>query len=96
MTGAYSPETGTKAVIDNGAMIHNARDEDTADMIAVIMDSAAFSMAALVEWGSISDFFNSPLAGGSGFNYASAVQRLEKVIKKSAEKDFAALREPKA
>ena len=96
MTGAYSPETGTKAVIDNGAMIHNARDEDTADMIAVIMDSAAFSMAALVEWGSISDFFNSSPAGGSGFNYASAVQRLEKVIKKSAEKDFAALREPKA
>ena len=96
MTGAYSPETVTKADIDNGAIIRNARDEDTADMIAVIMDSAAFSMATLVEWGSISDFFNSSLAGGSGFNYASAVQRLEEVIKKAAEKDFAALWDPKA
>ena len=51
-----------------------------------IINFAAFSMAALAEWRSVSDFFNSSLAGKSGVNYASAVQRREKVIKKPAEK----------
>ena len=94
--GAYSPATVTEAVIENGAMVRNARDEDTADMIRIIMDSAAFSMASLVEWGSISSIFNGSLASKANLNYASAAKRLGKVVTKAADKDFALLREPKA
>ncbi len=89
--GAYSPATVTNAVIDNGAMIRNARDEDTADMIRIIMDSAEFSLALITEWG-VRTYFNGALQSGSGFNYASSAARMGKIVKKSAEKDLANLR----
>ena len=92
--GAYSPETVTKAVIDVGAMIRNAKDEDTADMIRIIMDSAEFPFALLVEWGGINMAFNSMLAGKKNFDYASLAARLRNVVESESKKALESLRSP--
>lgn len=94
--GAYSPETVTKAVIDRGAMIRNARDEDTADMIRIIMDSAEFPFSLLVEWGGINMAFNSLLAAKREFDYASLAARMGKMVENEGQKALEVLRSPKA
>lgn len=93
--GAYSVNTVTKAVIDNGAMIRNARDEDTAEMVAVILDTTEFSFSSIVNWGNLNYLFNNLLHDGKNLDYASAVAKVRKFVDKMQEKDMAALRDPK-
>ena len=94
--GAFSPETVTEAVVDRGAMIRNARDEDTADMIRIIMDSAEFPFSLLVEWGGINMAFNSMLAAKREFDYASLAARMGKIVESESQKALEALRSPKS
>lgn len=93
--GAYSPATMTEAVIENGAMIRNARDEDTAGMLRIILDTSAYSFASLTNWGNIHYLFNGLLHDGRDLNYASEIKKVKKVVEKAADKDLPALRDPK-
>ena len=77
-------------------MIRNARDEDTADMIRIIMDSAEFPFSLLVEWGGINMAFNSLLAAKREFDYASLAARMGKMVENEGQKALEVLRSPKA
>ena len=93
--GAYSPQTITKAVIDNGAMIRNARDEDTAEMISVIMNSTIYPYNLVVSWAEVDTIFHGRLMNNMNLDYISTAAKMRKPIQKGAEKDFEKLRDPK-
>ena len=76
-------------------IIGSIRDEDTAGMLRIILDTSAYSFASLTNWGNIHYLFNGLLHDGRDLNYASEIKKVKKVVEKAADKDLPALRDPK-
>ncbi len=85
--GAASVDTVTEAVINKNCMVKSARDEDSADMIRIIMDSAAYPTEVVTNWGDLYTVMRQ--LGETGENtYASRVASLKRSVSKYIEKDM--------
>ncbi len=91
--GAYSVDTVTEAVINTGCMIKSTRDEDAADMLHLIMDSAAYSMESIARWGNMNALTWKYIASGIN-NYISDSEERKERIENTSAADLESLAYP--
>jgi len=61
------------------------RDEESRDMLEIIMEYRIYELGDIFNWGSVSSTFTSAVNAG-GENYMSSVKKSEKALKKSIQK----------
>ncbi len=85
--GAASVDTVTEAVIEKNCMVKATRDEDSADMIRIILDSASYPLETVTNWGDITTIMRQ--LGERGVNdYASTIASKKRLVAKYVENDM--------
>lgn len=91
--GAFSVDTITEAVIETTCKIKDVRDEDTVDMLELIMDAAIYPLDTITRWGDSQSFFLNLMTGKKN-NFASKLKGMQKAAARDAAKDLEALANP--
>jgi len=89
---AYSVDTVTNAVIETNCKIKAIRDEDTIDMLEIAFAGVLNPLHTITAWGKIDQQIFIPMLSTQNNNFASRIEKFEKIIIKDSEKDLNALR----
>lgn len=87
--GAASVDTVTEAVIEKNCMVKSVRDEDSVDMIRIILNSAAYPLATVTDWGNMDDIL---MGLGKNNTYASKIARQKSKIEKIIATDLESIK----
>ncbi len=90
--GAASVDTLTEAVIEKNCMIKSVRDEDSADMLRLILDSAAYPLPMVANYGNIYDLLLG-IGTSKNNNYATQLAKMKKKVEKAIATDLEQIEE---
>ncbi len=85
--GYYSQQIVTPAVIDTTVKNKGIRDNDSAEMLQIVLDSIDYDVAEVYNWGNIYSFLTT-MANNNDTNFASNYASIEKAAKEALAKTF--------
>ena len=91
--GAASVDTVTEEVINKNCMVKAVRDEDTADMIRVILNGNSYPLELICNWGDIQSLANT--VGNTGKNnYMTQLAKKSAKVQAAIDADMELFRNP--
>ena len=90
--GYYSQQLITPAYMEKSIQGKSLRDEDSLDMLDVILRGRVYELAAIYNWGSVNSMF-AQLSTSSDPKFASAYKSVQKMANKALEQTIGEIRE---
>ena len=90
--GYYSQQLIMPAYMEKSIQGKSLRDEDSLDMLNLILSHRVYELAAIYDWGGINSMF-SEMSGNPSANFASTYKSKQKAAGKNLDKTIAEIRE---
>ncbi|MBQ3815981.1 MAG: hypothetical protein II836_07980 [Clostridia bacterium] len=90
--GYYSQQLVTPAYMEKSISGKSLRDEDSLEMLDIILSRRVYELAAIYDWGGVNSMF-SHLSTSSNPKFASAYKSVQKMSAKALEKTITEIRE---
>ena len=90
--GYYSQQLVTPAYMEKSISGKSLRDEESLDMLDLILSHRVYELAAIYNWGNVNSTFQQ-LSTSSTPKFASAYKSVQKMSKKALEKTITEIRD---